>query len=132
MTFPYRQPRDAVKPIRDYLVTELGKRDPSIGVGLMLPSGWSVTDPTYVVVFDDSGPSEWPILTRPLIRVTVWASGRSRARQVAAMTMGLVGQRGIPGIAQVERNPSAILDAQDPTNFAFLASWTVRVIARNV
>lgn len=127
MTGPVRVPDDAARRVKDFLAALLSAR---ASVGLVLPSGWSPKSLPAVVVFDDGGPSEWPILTEPRIRVTVWASGRTQARELAALCIGLLMERDVPGVALV-RDPSSILDARDD-NGGIMASFTVAVKSRTV
>lgn len=104
---------------------------PQCTVGLGLLDGWQPSAPRHVGVFDDSGPSRWPISTRPILRVTIWASDRAAARDLAGLCMGLALGRKVPGIANV-REPSGILDAVDPKNSGLMASFTVRTTVRTL
>ncbi|MGV5046887.1 hypothetical protein [Rhodococcus pyridinivorans] len=131
MTGPIRVPDDTADAVKDYLKAALAGRFSSAPtVGLVLPQNWTPKNAPAVVVFDDGGPSEWPIVTEPRIRVTVWASGRTVARQVAAACVGLLLSRDVPRVAAV-RDPSSILDARDD-NGGIMASFTVAVKSRTV
>ncbi|MFC9769683.1 hypothetical protein [Rhodococcus jostii] len=128
---PVRIPSDPAVAVKDHLATTvpplLTGIDPTFGV--ILPGDWTPTSAPRVVVFDDSGPTVWPIATRPLLRITVWASGRSRARQIAGLCLGILLAHSIPAIATI-RDPSSILDARDSHTGAVMASFTVRATAR--
>ncbi len=102
---------------------------PTVGVGL--PSAWKLTSPSAVVVFDDGGQTRWPIAVRPTLRVTVWAAGRTRAREVAGAALGLLLARAVPGIATIAE-PSQVLDARDKETGGLLASFTVKVQSRTL
>lgn len=120
-----RIPDDTARRIKDFLAGRLTE-----SVGLALPSTWSPKSPPHVVVFDDGGPTEWPILTEPRIRVTVWAAGRTASRDLAALCIGLLMTYDVPNVAHV-RDPSSILDARDD-NGGIMASFTVAVKSRTV
>lgn len=131
MTGPVRVPDDTASAIRDFLKREIpGRTSLTPSVALALPSSWSTKSPPAVVVFDDGGPAEWPILTEPRIRVTVWASGRTDARELAALCVGLLMSLDVPDVAHI-RDPSSILDARDD-NGGVMASFTVAVKSRTV
>lgn len=127
-----RLPDDTAMRVKDYLKAQLPAHgELTVSVGLALPGKWTRSEPPVVVVFDDGGPSEWPILTEPRIRVTVWASGRSLAREIAALCVGLLMSFDVPGVAHV-RDPSSILDARDDHNGGIMASFTVAAKSRTV
>lgn len=133
MSKPHRLPPDPAAAIKAYLSAELPAlvAAPAPTVGLVLPADWKLTSPPAVVVFDDSGPTQWPVVVRPTIRVTVWANGRSRARMVAGAALGLLLARPVPGIATIT-DPSQVLDARDSNTGGVLASITVRVQSRTL
>lgn len=124
---------DPARAVKDFLAAALppvvSGVDPS--VGLVLPSDWTVKSVPHVGVFDDGGPVLWPVVASSRVRVTVWASGRSRAREIASLAMGLVLVRRVPGVAVV-RDPSSILDAFDEHNGGQMASFTVQAKARTI
>lgn len=117
-----RAPGDAADLIEEFLHEEF---DPSVlTVGMSLPRKWTPRDTPAVVVFDDSGPQQWPVSTSPQIRLTVWADGRSRARDLAGRCIGLLLSRRVPGIANIKPG-SFLIDDRDPDNDGFMASATV-------
>ncbi|MFC9768656.1 hypothetical protein [Rhodococcus jostii] len=128
---PLRVPADPAAAVKDHLAAAVPALPPGIDptFGVTLPGDWTPTSAPRVVVFDDTGPTVWPIATRPLLRITVWASGRTRARQIAGLCMGVLLAQQVPGVASI-RDPSSILDARDSHNDGVMASFTVRVTAR--
>ena len=127
-----RVPGDPARVAKDFLKTALpplvSGTDPT--VGLQMPAGWSPSSAPFVGVFDDGGPAVWPVITIPRLRVTVWASGRTRAREIAGLALGALLSRPVPEIAQIT-DPSSILEALDD-NGGFMASFTVQVKARTI
>ncbi|WP_280265345.1 hypothetical protein [Nocardia wallacei] len=69
--------------------------------------------------------------TRPTIRVTVWAAGRDRAREIAGAALGVMLSHRIPGLASVT-NPTGLLEAVDSNNSGTTVSFTVSAQARTV
>lgn len=128
-----RKPADPAKSAKDYLAATLPDLLDINGltVGLVVPEDWTLKSPPHVSVFDDSGPGRWPVATRPVLRVTVWAKGRTLAREIAGSCAGVLLAHKIPGIANV-REPSSILDARDPKNGGLMASFTVRTSVRTL
>ena len=127
-------PSDAARTVADWLKTELAAAFPTLTIGLELPSSWSKTSPPALVVFDDAGPiraGEWPVATRPLLRVTVWAGGRSEARTVAGRALGLLLCKPVPGVARV-KPATQLLDTRDSNTGGYVASFTVNTTARTV
>ncbi|MFH5209270.1 hypothetical protein ACHIPZ_13850 [Antrihabitans sp. NCIMB 15449] len=131
---PFRVPGDPARAAKDHFTSVLpglvSGTDPT--VGLTVPSGWDKeTSPAHVGVFDDGGPSVWPITTTPRLRVTVWSNSRTRSREIAGLCVGVLLAHRIPGIAAVT-DPSSILDARDPDNGGHMASITVDAVARTL
>ncbi|HEY9314634.1 hypothetical protein [Williamsia sp.] len=132
-----REPADAVRIIKDWLATEIAALASSpafagVTVGLELPADWTLGEsPAAVVLFDDSGPSDWPITTQPTIRCTIWATDRDIAIAVVRRCFGLLLGKRIPGIATVRPGVS-IQESKDPNNKAIVASFTVRTRVRTI
>ncbi|MFC9768835.1 hypothetical protein [Rhodococcus jostii] len=130
---PLRIPGDPARAAKDHLAATIPALisgiDPTFG--LSLPGDWTPASAPWVVVFDDTGPAVWPIATRPLLRITVWSSGRTRSREIAGLCLGVLLAHQIPGIATA-RDPSSILDARDSHNNGIMASFTVRATARTI
>ncbi|WP_280335479.1 hypothetical protein [Nocardia wallacei] len=130
---PLRRPADPAKTAKNYLAAVLpglvGAPVPTFG--MVLPKTWTTASVPAVVVFDDGGPSTWPVSTRPTVRVTVWADGRDRARTIAGAALGVLLAHRIPGIAAIT-NPTGLLEAVDSNNGGITASFTVSATARTL
>lgn len=126
MTRPQVQPPDVVEPVVAFL-------EPLVtapaGVGKALDPDWKRGDAPWLAVFDDGGATDWPVAVNPRLRVTVWASTRSAARDMAAWALGVLMAHPVPGIAQL-RDPSSILAADDSQNGGVMASFTIAARAR--
>lgn len=123
-----RKPQDAARPVKDFLAGQLAAANPGVTADLDLPPTWTPKSPPAVVVFDDGGPQSWPVSTKPTIRVTVWAAGRTRARDIGGMCMGWLLALPIPGVKVTPG--TALIDARDPKNNGVMASFTVNAIVR--
>lgn len=129
-----RVPGDPAYAIKEYLAAQLpavaGGTSPTFG--MRVPGKWTKSAPAHVAVFDDGGPSRWPVSMVPTVRITVWGYGRDNARRLAGLALGLVLTRRVPGVATITE-PSSILESGD-TNHpdATLASFTVRAQARTI
>lgn len=130
---PHRIPPDPAASIKAFLAAELPAlvADPNPTVGVVLPADWKLASPPAVVVFDDSGPTLWPVMVKPTIRVTVWANGRTRARAIAGAALGLLLSQRVAGVATIT-TPSQLLDARDSNTGAILASFTCRAQSRTL
>lgn len=130
---PLRRPADPAKTAKNYLASVLPGlvAGPSPTFGLVVPADWTRTKPPHLVVFDDSGPTRWPVSTRPLLRVTVWADGRDRSREIAGIALGVLLSHRIDGIATIT-DPSGLLEARDANNSGLMCSFTVRAQARTL
>ncbi len=130
---PYRLPADPAKTAKNYLASVVPGlvAAPSPTFGMVLPSNWATSSAPAVVLFDDGGPNRWPVATRPTIRVTVWAAGRDRAREIAGAALGVMLSHRIPGLASVT-NPTGLLEAVDSNNSGTTVSFTVSAQARTV
>ncbi|MBB5915281.1 hypothetical protein BJY24_004148 [Nocardia transvalensis] len=130
---PFRLPADPAKTAKNYLAAVLPAlvATPAPTFGMVLPSQWTPSKVPAVVVFDDSGPNTWPVSTRPTLRITVWADGRDRARQIAGAALGVLLAHRIPGIASIT-NPTNLLEAVDSNNGGITVSFTVSAQARTL
>lgn len=130
---PLRVPGDPARAIKDYLAAVLPGLIDGDGptVGLNLPDDWEPASPPHLLVADDGGPTAWPVTTTPRIRLTAWAAGRTVARGVCGIALGVVLSHRIPGVATAG-DPSALLEARDDNNDGLMASATVRVQARTL
>lgn len=122
-----RKPRDAARPVRDFLAERVVST-PGVTVALSLSPNWTPKSPPAVVVFNDGGPVSWPVATKPTIRVTVWADGRDQAGDIGGMCMGWLLALRVPG---VKVSPgTALIYARDPKNGGIMASFTVNATVR--
>lgn len=130
---PYRLPGDPARAIKDYLATVLPPlvAAPAPTLGMVLPSSWSTSSAPAVVVFDDSGPVQWPVTTAPTVRITVWANGRDRSRAIAGRCLGVLLAHRVPGVATITE-PTNLLEAVDENNNGVMTSFTVRALARTI
>lgn len=130
---PLRAPADPARVAKDYLSTVIpalvGPTAPTFG--MVVPVSWTPTSAPLVVVFDDSGPVVWPVTTSPLLRVTVWSSGRDRSRRIAGVCLGVLLAHRIPGIATVT-HPTLLVEDTDPNNQGSMCSFSVRAQARTL
>lgn len=128
------EPQDAVKPIKTFLIGQFataGAPFDTVRVAQNLQPDWTSAGAPQLVVSDDGGPTEWPVVTNPTIRVTVYSGGRDLSRQIAARAVGLLLCTPIPGIAQILPGVS-IFDTRDRALGAEVASFTVRTRVRTV
>lgn len=130
---PLRLPGDPAKLAKNYLAGVLPAMvsAPSPTFGLVVPADWTRAKPPHIVVFDDSGPTRWPMTTRPLLRVTVWADGRDRSREIAGAALGVLLSHRIAGISTIT-DPSGLLEARDSNNGGLMCSFTVRAQSRTL
>jgi hypothetical protein len=130
---PQRLPADPAKVAKNYLASVIPAMvaAPAPTFGVVVPANWTTSSAPHLAVFDDSGPARWPVTTRPLLRVTVWADGRDCSRAIAGTALSVLLSHSIPGIATITE-PSLLLEARDPTNGGVLASFTVRAQARTL
>ncbi|UAJ16188.1 tail terminator [Gordonia phage Malibo] len=127
---PAVQPADAAQLVKDWLKPVVATRFPSVAVRLEHDDNWALGSDPELVVFDDSGPlDQWPVNTRPTIRVTSWTTGRDL--QYIHHALGLMLCNRIPGIASVLPG-TAVLETRDSKTGADLASFTVRTRVRTI
>lgn len=129
---PLRLPARPAVLCQEHLAAHVPDRwdGPALVFAPALPKGWTPADAPHVCVFDDGGPTLWPVITRPEIRVTVWAAGMTVARDAAGLCLGVLLSQPIPGVGVT--NPSALLDDRDPDNGAMIAGFSVTVTARTL
>lgn len=126
-----RQPSDPARRVKEFLAQRLAERGDPATADSKLPKNWQPHNAPAVVVFDDGGDAQWPVSTSPTIRVTVWADGRTRAREIAGWCMGWLLCLPVPGVANIS-SPTALIDAQDEHNSGRMAGFTVRAKARTI
>lgn len=124
------QPSDAALVIKEWLKAELATRFPTVSVRLEHDDDWELGSDPELVVFDDGGPlDQWPVNTRPTIRVTSWTTGRDLT--YIHHVLGLLLCTRVPGIASILPGTS-VIEARDSRTSADLASFTVRTRVRTV
>lgn len=130
------QPGEAAVPVKDFLASRLAVSQPGVKAALNLDSNWVpdeggvVSDPA-VVVFDDSGPLDWPVSSNHQIRITVWSNSRTHSRAIAKLCLGWLLCVKVPGITHVSPG-SNLIDDLDPNNGGLMASFTVNAKVRTV
>lgn len=119
-----------VGDILDGLLTEYGE---TYTIGNGVPTGWVPTSPPHVqVVWDGTPTMEWPVTTRPTIRVVVRASDIPEAKRLAAVCQGLLlAHMGGDGVTNI-RPGVGVLPARDEDTQAEIAWFTVIATVRNV
>ncbi len=96
------------------------------------PQWQLLADPPLITVHDDGGPTSWPVLRRPTIRVTAHARGLPTAKRVAARAEAHLHTVIPAGLAAVSRNGAGFVTARDPDTGADLASFTVTVTVATI
>lgn len=112
----------------DLLTELLDDEDVTVGVGL--PEGWTIADPTHVqVAWDGNAGDEHPVVIRPVIRVTAWCAQPSEAKRVALAARSLLLAHAGGAISSIQPG-TGLLVTRDPDQRAELASFTVRLTVR--
>lgn len=96
------------------------------------PEWLLLSDPPLITVHDDGGPTRWPVLRRPTIRVTARAHGLPLAKRVAAYADGWLHTHVPVGLAAISRNGAGFVTARDSDTGADLASFTVTAVVATV
>lgn len=124
-----RVPGDPAPAIKSALAAFFGA---AVDVRDEIDADWNVLVPgtkPAIVVDDDGGPVTWPIWSRPIIRVTVYANGKQTARTLRRKAIGGLMSNPPAGIYLPTQSPAApgigYTEARDPTTGADLASFTV-------
>lgn len=124
-------PDDPLVPIEEFLTVRLAEKFAGVRVAQNLSDDWRPGHPAEVVLEDDSGPMNYPVETRPQVRVTVWADGRDNARAIAGHALGLLLCITVPRIAKVLPG-TALIDGRDDKTGGWFASFNVRTRLRTV
>lgn len=96
-------------------------------------SPWSLlSDPPLLIVHDDGGPTQWPVLRRPTIRITAYGRGKPTAKRVTARADGHLHDNLPPGLAYLSRNGSGFVLARDKDTGADMASFTTTAVVATV
>lgn len=97
-----------------------------------VPDKWTPAAGPVVLVADDGGPLSWPVMSRNIVRVTVFAEGKDAARTIALRCVGYLHDNTPAGITHIFRDGTSILEARDPQTGADMASFTVTATVRTV
>lgn len=124
-------PADAVAAVRVFLAERVPVKYANVRVASNLSPKWTPAAPPELVVFDDSGPINWPVETRPQIRCTVWGNGHDIVHAIAGYALGLLLCHRVPGIAKILPGTS-LLEARDEHNGGLMISFTVNTRTRTV
>lgn len=117
---------DILPAIADWLTPRISEAD----VRLNVPEKWNPANKAVLVVADDGGPAMWPIMSQHTVRLTAYADGRTKARNIVRLACGLLGYGRPTGVTHVAREMSTILDSRDEDTGAVLASVLLTVTAR--
>lgn len=118
------------RQLKDHLADHMASAYPTLECGLRLPAEYkAATSDPVLVVFDDGGPSEWPVSDKATLRVTVWTNSLTLSREIASLALGHTLSRKVEGLSQILPG-TRVLDARDTNNGAIMASYTVRARAR--
>lgn len=118
---------DSLPPLRAWLQDETADAD----VRADLPDGWSLGDRPVVVIADDGGPLDWPIMSRHTIRITGWGDDRVAVRRMVALAVGNLHAARLTGFG-VLHSSGAVIETRDPETGARLASALMTIVARTV
>lgn len=94
------------------------------------PKDWKLGDAPLVLVADDGGPVDWPVKSQHTIRVTVGSDSVPTSRRIARKCLGHILANLPEGLAHIQRNGTALTDAQHSQTGADLASGTVIAVIR--
>lgn len=124
-----RTPADVAQLVKDELKSRAAVEHPGLVVALELPGDWRLGSAPVLLVADDGGPVDYPVMSSPTIRVVSWTSGRDRKYVNWALGQ-LLGTR-IPGVAAILPG-TGMLEARDDKTRGDLCSFTVRTRVRTV
>ena len=131
MTEPLYEPQASDTFIRDFL-----KQDDIRALfpgpyttALNLPGDWTPDQDPHIGVFSDGGPFDFPIRTRDLIRITVWARGKTPAQHFSHRALAVLLGRPIPGVGKVS-DPTTVLYARDTDNDGIMGSFHLEASTR--
>ncbi len=129
---PERIPGDGAQVAKNYLETVLPPLfDSTPTVGLNVPRDWTPGSAPHLAVFDDGGPTVWPIAIKSRIRITAWSDGRATSRAIVGRALGILLAHRIEGLAAVT-DPTSIIEDKDPSNGGHMASATVAAQVRTI
>lgn len=129
MTDIYVPQSEGAKFLKDHLKIHMAGKYPTLTYGLALDPDWTPEAPPTLVVFDDSGPVEWPVRTQHTLRVVVWSNSLTLSGKIAAYAFGQTLCRKAPQFSQILPG-TGLLDAKDSRNDGLMVSYTVRARLR--
>lgn len=123
---------DAERLVGEYLTTALLSRGEDVTVGAKVPATWNPlaiseggSKPHVLVALDGTPSATYPIVAAASVRITVYASGSTKAQQLANLCLGLLLFQFGDGAFLTGVQP-----AKDNTISAQLATIAVRVNLR--
>lgn len=120
-------PGNPAAAVKSSLVTYLGV---DARVVRDVPDTYNPSAGPLVLVADDGGPLQWPILSKNVVRVTVFGNGMDLVRGIAGRCMGHVFD-GIPAEeVHIKRSGTTLLEGRDPKTGADFASFIVNATVR--
>ncbi len=90
MTNPDVMPQDAERLVVDRLTILIAGDTATPTVGIALPNGWTKAAAPHLQVEAFTAFANWPVQTRPTIRVVAWAASTTEAKRLAAKAGGLL------------------------------------------
>lgn len=95
-----------------------------------VPDTYKPASGPVVLVADDGGPLEWPILSKNTIRVTALGNGMDLVRGIAGRCLGHLFDDIPDGLSHIRRNGTTLLEGRDPKTGADFSSFTVTATVR--
>jgi hypothetical protein len=95
-----------------------------------VPDSYLPKSGPMVLVADDGGPMEWPVLSKNTIRVTVLGDGMTLVRDLAGRCLGHIFDDIPNGLSHINRNGTTLLEGRDPRTGADFCSFTVTATVR--
>lgn len=120
---------DVERAVRDALATAIAPYEPTVTVGVGVPSDWTIMSAPHLQVALDGTPGmAHPVYAYSTVRVVAWAASPTEAKALAWLAHGLLLAQRVLAIAPL----TGLLPARDTETRAELASFTVRVSTRSV
>lgn len=120
-------PGNPAPRVKAALITYLGSE---ARVVRDVPDTYKPSSGPLVLVADDGGPLEWPILSKNTIRVTVMGNGMDLVRGIAGRCLGHIFDDIPDGLSHIRRNGTTLLEGRDPRTGADFVSFTVTATVR--
>lgn len=113
--------------VKASLVTFLGD---GVRVVRDVPDTYKPKSGPLVLVADDGGPMQWPVLSKNIVRVTAMGDGMDLVRGIAGRCMGHIFEDIPNGLSHIRRNGTTLLEGRDPKTGADFVSFTVTATVR--